>query len=102
MSEIRGELVLDDRGCLRVRDGGTDSLVIWPAGFGVKRTDGEVRVIDGEGEVAARVGREIYAGGGMVPSTSAVGQTRRVLRERCPGPYWIAAPPVRTSPQEKR
>lgn len=71
------------------------------AGFGVKRTDGEVKVIDGEGKVTAGVGQEIYTGGGEVPSVSAVGQTRLELRERCPGPFWIAAPPVRTPPQEK-
>lgn len=102
MSEIRGELILDDRGCLRVRSGGTDSLVIWPAGFGIERSGGRVRVIDGEGGIAARVGRNVYMGGGGAPPANVAGLTRRELRERCPGPYWIAASSVPIRPSREQ
>lgn len=95
MSEIRGGLVLDGRGCLRVNSGGTDSVVIWPAGFGIEGSGRNVRVLDGEGEIVARVGRAIYMGGGQASPVGVAGLTRRELRERCPGPFWIAAPPVR-------
>ncbi len=96
-SEIRGELLLDGDGCLRVRSAGGRDAVVWPAGFEPDIGGGEVRVLDGEGRTVARVGGAVYMGGGEtgISDNGAVDdRTERELRERCPGPYWIAAPPV--------
>jgi hypothetical protein len=99
LSEIRGELILDDEGCLRVRTrSGARDVVVWPADFKADEADGEVRVLDSQGRVVARVGEAVYMGGGESPvsDNEAVDErTRQELRERCPGTYWIAAPPVR-------
>jgi hypothetical protein len=98
LSEVRGELVLDGRGCLRVRSGGDSDAVVWPAGFEHNERGGEVRVLDRGGRVTARVGETISMGGGesAISGNGAVDErTERGLRERCPGTYWIAAPPVR-------
>lgn len=98
LAEIRGELVLDERGCLRVRYRGGSSVIVWPTGFEPERADGEVRVLDREGKVVAKVGEAVYMGGGGSPirgNKAVDDRTRQRLLERCPGSYWIAAPPVR-------
>ncbi len=68
LSEIRGELLLDERGCLRVRhQGGGSPVILWPSGFEAERSDAGVRVLDREGKVVARVGEAVYMGGGGTP-----------------------------------
>ena len=98
LSEIRGKLVIDDQGCLRVRHAGGSPAVVWPAGFEPKVGSDGMRVLDGEGRVAARVDEAVRMGGGEtgISDNGAVDdRTERELRKSCPGPYWIAAPPVR-------
>ena len=98
LSEVRGKLVIDDRGCLRVRHTGGSPAVVWPAGFEPEVGSDGMRVLDGEGRVAARVDEAVRMGGGEtgISENGAVDDwTERELRERCPGRYWIAAPPVR-------
>ncbi len=97
MALWRGELILDGEGCLRVR--GDGSLVpVWPPGFGVEVSGEEVRILNERGRVVARVGDEVEIGGGEAPPAERINvadeRTRRELRERCPGQYWLAAPEV--------
>ncbi len=97
MALWRGELVLDGEGCLRVR--GDGSLVpVWPPGFGVEISGEEVRILDERGRVVARVGDEVEIGGGEAPAAERIAaldeRTKRDLRERCPGQYWLASPDV--------
>lgn len=99
MAQIEGKLVLDDRGCLRLRYEGDGSLVpVWAPGFGVDDSAGEVRVLDAKGRVVARVGDEVNLGGGEGPPAERLpavdGRTKRELRDRCPGEYWLASPDV--------
>ncbi len=88
-----------DEGCLRVRSGSGSHVVVWPAGFELDEEDGEeVRILDSEGRVVARVGEAVYMGGGESPisDNEAVDErTKQQLQERCPGMYWISAPSVR-------
>jgi hypothetical protein len=66
--------------------------------FKLDKADGEVRVLNSKGRVVARVGEAVYMGGGESPisGNEAVDErTKQELQERCPGRYWIAAPPVR-------
>ena len=98
LSEIRGELVLDERGCLRVRhqDSGSPAIV-WPNGFETERSDGGIRILDREGEVVAKVGKAVYMSGGGTPirgNEAVDDRTRLELLERCPGGYWVAGSPV--------
>ena len=85
MADIRGEFLLDDEGCLRVA--GNDRVVpIWPADFSVDREDGQVRVLNSRGRVVARVGEEVYMGGGEV-GRSLEGIAG--VEKRCSGTYWL-------------
>jgi hypothetical protein len=102
MAEFRGELLLDERGCLRVRWPGHGSVVpVWPPGFEAEASGGHVSVLDGRGRIVGRVGEPIYMGGGEVPPEGGNDQEMvRELRERCPGNYWLAAPEVRILRQD--
>ncbi len=111
MAEFHGELVLDDEGCLRIEEppGHTDTVPIWPAGFELDASGGEVSVLDEEGRVVGRVGEPIEMGGGALPSrgSSATAHSTledetmvRELFERCPGSYWLAAPEMEISQQQ--
>ncbi len=98
MASFRGELVLDREGCLRVRDEYGTLVPVWPAGFGVEASGGEVRLLNERGRVVARVGDDIEIGGGEAPPAERLAgvneRTKRELRERCPGQYWYASPNV--------
>ncbi len=98
LAEIRGELILDERGCLRVRhQGGGSPVIVWPSGFEAERSDGGVRILDREGKVVAKVGEAVYMGGGGTPirgNKAVDDRTRRELLRRCPGSYWVAGSPV--------
>ncbi len=105
MAEISGKLVLDDEGCLRIEEhpGHADTVPIWPAGFELDTSGGEVSVLDGEGRVAATVGDRVYMGGGGVPKdrvTLADEGMLRELFERCPGEYWLVGSEVRPLQQQ--
>ena len=100
MSETSGELVLDDEGCLRVKTApkGPGATPVWPAGFELHKSGGEVSVVDEEGRVVARVGERVYVGGDEIPRDQielADERMRRELFERCPGDYWIVGSEVK-------
>ncbi len=89
---LEGTLVLVD-GCLRVAPSRGDSyLVIWPPEVALRTDGGDVRVVDTEGRIVARVGERIALGVGESKSIEGLGRDPRApLREvppaRCPGPY---------------
>lgn len=95
-----GELVVDDNGCLRMKSvaGSPGSVPLWPAAFELDAGSVPMQVLNGNDEVVARVGREVVMGGGGVAQETLQEnrvldeQTKRVIFERCPGPYFLAAP----------
>ena len=110
---LSGKLVLDDRGCLRVRLGadGPTWVPVWPAGYELKPEEGSIRVegrlgLEGRGRgTVAEVGKKVTMGGGEVGlQKDIVGpRTVRELRERCPGEYWFVldssvGPPSKPAP----
>jgi len=60
-----GELILDERGCLRVKITADDPgyVPVWPPDFDLDVGNGEVRVLDGGGRVVAEVGEKVVMGG---------------------------------------
>jgi hypothetical protein len=99
MAELRGRLTLDEAGCLRVRYRGGSATPVWPPGLEVNATGDGVRILDQKGHIAARVGEGVYMGGGEARAlddlTSVGKRTAQELHDRCPGTYWLVAPPVR-------
>jgi hypothetical protein len=105
-ARIRGELVLDEAGCLRIDSGGPPDfpkrLPLWPDYFELSARGDEIRVLDGEGDFVARVGGRIKTGGGTMQHGETTPRETfwflrrgvgldmaRELQERCSGPYWI-------------
>ena len=87
-----GRLVVDDEGCLRLRDGVGPTVPLWPPSYELDSGDDTVRVLDADGAVVARVGKEASLGGGIDDSMvrRRVGnRTARELLERCPGSYFL-------------
>ena len=93
-----GVLELTD-GCLRVRlfpdpnamIGDPDSyLMLWPANFSVNDEDGDVRVIDGNGLITARVGDTLRVSGGRWYKEDVPQELLSSIPEICRGYgyYW--------------
>ena len=95
-AQLIGELALVD-GCLWVKDmySGGSILPIWPPEFRLRAENDEIQVLDGDGQVVARVGEEVYMGGGEVSSPSLPDCVRQQLPASCSGPYWIVGMGVR-------
>jgi hypothetical protein len=99
-----GKLVLDEHGCIRLElsENGPAPTPIWPYEYETSVEDGEeIVVLDGRGRMLARIGDKVYLSGGFVGRTlegiaGVDPQTKRELRERCPGQYWYAAEMRRT------
>lgn len=68
-------------------------LPIWPPEFTLRAEGGQVLVIDGEGQVVARAGEEVYMGGGSVPVTDE--WVLQQIPTACRGEYWIVGLGVR-------
>lgn len=95
-----GELEVDGEGCLRVKATADEPgyVTLWPAAFELDADGVPMQVFNGNGKVVARVGKEVVMGGGTVSQETLQEkevldeQTKRVMFERCPGPYFLAAP----------
>ena len=96
-AELIGELAVFE-GCLRVgsRTDGTGYLLVWPPEFTLKAENGNLQILDGTGQLVARVGEEVRMGGGQTRYVEQLGEyVRRQLPPDCPGPYWIVGEGVR-------
>jgi hypothetical protein len=95
-AELIGDLVLVD-GCLRVNaiHGDTSYLPVWPPEYTLQAVGDEIQVLDGEGQVVARVGQEVYMGGGEGSAAAMPDCVREQLPAGCTGPYWIVGTGVR-------
>jgi hypothetical protein len=82
---LEGRLVLDESGCLRVEDqSGEARLILWRSDLELQVGDEGVEILDGDRQVAARVGEEVLMGGGEGILNAIPGMPL----EACPGPYW--------------
>lgn len=89
--EAIGQLVVIN-GCLRLNLVGTDIsyVLVWPPEFSLDTENAEVQVFDGDGQVAARLGEEVYVSGGEVRSIELLSENvRQQLPPGCLGPYWM-------------
>jgi hypothetical protein len=95
-AELIGELMLVD-GCLQIQSvyGDGRYLPIWPPDFTLNGRDEEIEVLDGTGQVMARVGEEVYMGGGEGSAGALPDCVHQQLPPGCTGPYWIVGTGVR-------
>ena len=86
-----GTLILED-GYLRISPTYSDDtfLVIWPVGYSLEKENDEVRILDEDGNVVARVGDNISAGGGEVGKGIVEKYIGKHLPGDCEGPYWLS------------
>ena len=88
-AELFGELTVLNR-CLRVNSfsrSNTSYLLVWPPDFrrGTERFG--TQVLNGGGKVAARVGEEVFMGGGEVRYAHRLDEyVQRQLPANCTGP----------------
>ena len=90
---MEGRLELEN-GYLRV----DKYLLIWPHGFSLRTEGEEILIIDGNGQVVARVGDKITLGGGEVSIPEEEAKefieksiTGKPLPDNCTGPYCIVS-----------
>lgn len=87
-AEVDGLLLLDENGCLRLEDERLDEqrLILWHADHTLRFGD-RIEVLNGSGEVVARVGEEIHGGGGYLDSQAPAIPGMPIAA--CPGPYIV-------------
>jgi hypothetical protein len=94
---LEGTLI-EAGGCLRVTtsDYPDGFLVLWPYDTDLRFEGDLIEVVNGRGQVIARVGEALSLGGGAVESAAAVSRTDQTIPglpiAGCPGPYWVAGP----------
>jgi len=91
-----GKLVVVE-GCLRVNSRYSDTtyLLVWPPDFTLSTENDAIQILNGAGQVVARVGDEVRISGGETRSVEFLDErVRQKLPVDCPGPYWIVGDKV--------
>ena len=92
---IGGQLRLGD-GCLRA---GAGHLLVWPPGWSLSTENDRIEILNGTGQVVARVGEEVRMSGGEVPFIEGAARTQLKIPADCPGRYWIVGDVVSARPR---
>jgi hypothetical protein len=94
---MEGQLI-EENGCLRIagQAGDASFLILWPFDSDLQLAGEGIEILNGSGEVIARVGQALRLAGGAMESTTAMaGFDEQILGlplPACPGPYWVAGP----------
>lgn len=98
----RGQVVVDDGGCIRLSGTGEPITAVWPKGFTARPTIEGPEIMDADGQRVGRVGEHFTFGGGVVPFLhEGLGFTeadQALAVSRCPGTFWIVTPSTVSSP----
>lgn len=82
---LEGTLILDPDGCLRIAgDSGDPILILWHHNFSLNFVEETIEVLNGDGQVVARVGEPVRMGGGETSASTVPGLPGGV----CEGPFW--------------
>lgn len=95
-----GNLVLVE-GCLGVNESetGVSYLLVWPPDWRPYVENDAIQILDGAGQVVARVEDEVCVSGGEITSFERLDEhLRQTLPGDCPGPYWIVGEEMWPSP----
>jgi hypothetical protein len=88
-------------GCLRVRAGnnGDGHLIIWQPDYFLNDHNGNIEILDKNGQVVAVVGETIRIGGGEMPMHPEFdAQLLEPVPDKCTGPYWLMGEVVLDTP----
>jgi hypothetical protein len=92
---MEGELIEVD-GCLRITDDNYKDgfLILWPSDSDFRVGGEQIEVLNGAGEIVARVGERLRLGGGAMESSRSMERFDELIpglaKSNCPGPYWVA------------
>jgi hypothetical protein len=96
MALINDGSLIEANGCLRVTTKGYDEgfLILWPHDTDIRVAGDKIELLNGEGQVAARVGDELRIAGGAMESPPSMARYDELIPglpiDGCPGPYWVA------------
>ena len=95
-AELVGDLVLEE-GCLRIESlyGNESYIPVWPPEFTVVLENDIPVILDGDGLLVGRVGKEIYMGGGESSESAVPACAQQQMPPTCRGKYWIVGEGVR-------
>jgi hypothetical protein len=96
--EVDGTLVLADN-CIRVDSDEADAsyLLIWPPEFNITIENSSIKILNGDGELVARIGDKVHIGGGEIQLLSMLDKTiQEQVPRQCPAPYWIIGDKITT------
>jgi hypothetical protein len=101
-----GRLFVSER-CIRMGSPeGVSDVVVWPYGYSLSESGGEIRILNEDGEVEAQVGDVVRMGGGLIIEDEfarAPVELKQAFREKrkelgvpnqCRGSIWGAAPGI--------
>lgn len=92
---MEGELI-EVNGCLRATDESYREgfLILWPYDSDIRVSDNTIEVLNGAGQIVARVGEPLRLGGGAMESAASMAGFDELIPglplTNCPGPYWVA------------
>jgi hypothetical protein len=91
-SLAKGTLIFED-GYLRLSSTDSDDryLIIWPHGYSLNMEEDEIKILDEDGQVVAKVGDTISVGGGEMGWINVLWVKGGFLPFNCDGPYWISS-----------
>ena len=95
-AELVGDLVLSE-GCLRIESMYDNQryIPIWPPEFTVVLENDSTVILDGDGHLVGRVGKEITMGGGEASDSALLACVRDQMPPTCSGKYWVVGDGVR-------
>jgi len=96
MAALMEGLLVEENGCLRVIEEGSRQgfLILWPFDSELSASTENIEVLNGTGQVIARVGESLRLDGGAMESPPSMSRFDEVIPgmpiNDCPGPYWVA------------
>jgi hypothetical protein len=95
MEALIDGLLIEVNGCLRVTDDNyvEGFLIVWPYDTDIKIAGESIDLLNGDGQVVARVGEALRIAGGAMESPPSMARYDDLIPglpiDGCPGPYWV-------------
>jgi hypothetical protein len=96
MEALIDGLLIEVNGCLRITDDNyvEGFLIVWPYDTDIKIAGESIDLLNGDGQVVARVGEALRIAGGAMESMPSMARYDDLIPglpiDDCTGPYWVA------------